>query len=88
MFVPLTGATVGNDGQVGGALIDLVAADVQGLFEGLGGSASGLPQTPVVASSTHSINRPITRLVVDSRPDVQRHRAKGESITHTKVIDL
>nr|CRY97315.1 hypothetical protein [uncultured prokaryote] len=54
----------------------------------LDGTASGLPQTPVVASITHGYNTPLTEVRVDTRWDVQRRRAAQEIVAGSGSADV
>jgi len=77
MYLPLTGYSFTASGQ-------LKVADVNKLGDAWGGSfsdinASGLG-TVVIASSAGSSSTDVTHVIVDSKADIQRSRAKQESV--------
>lgn len=82
IYWPATGVTLTN-GQLTGSQCTNLNNSFRTLLEAYAGMGTGLPLTPVVASITHDISRPITRLVVDSRIDIIRHRAQRENILHS-----
>nr|CRY96137.1 hypothetical protein [uncultured prokaryote] len=88
MYLPLNGCTLA-DYQVPNTEITIISVGIASLLQSfLDGTASGLPQTPVVASSTHSYTTDITTVSVDSRYDVQRRRAESEAILRQVHTDL
>lgn len=78
MYVPLTGGPLGADGQVPTAGAQAIA-DSWGTFLG-DWNASGDNGTVVVVSASATQAYPITQVVVDTRPDIQRRRANRQAI--------
>lgn len=87
MFLPASGV-IADQGQVAGANCTDIANAVKGLLNSGQQDGSGLPLTPIVASLTHGSNQAAVQVIVDSRLDVVRHRAQGQSVLRTAVANL
>ena len=88
IYMPATGLSLAS-GQLSQSQCTNLAQAWASLFEGfLATGETGLPQTPSVASSKHDVSRPIVAVIVDSRPDIIRHRAQGENVlfTHRQAL--
>lgn len=87
-FLPCSSLAL-SVGQADASTIQTVADEFKTLLDLFpAGTGDGMPQTAVVASPTHNINRPVTYVVVDSRLDVIRHRAQRETILHMATSSL
>lgn len=78
MYVPCTGALLGNDGELSSAVTTELSGHAGSSFTAL----NELGYAPAaVVSGTHTTHRAITDVIVDSRVDIQRRRANSQSIT-------
>lgn len=87
MYLPASGV-LADQGQVAGANCQAIADAIKGLLLCGNGTGSGLPFKPVVASLTHGSNQDAVQVIVDSRLDVVRHRAQGQTVLRTAYSNL
>ena len=82
-YMPATGVTLAS-GQLSAGECTLLANAWVSLFDGFATqSQTGMPQTPVVGSAKEGESRTIVAVIVDSRPDIIRHRAQGENVLYS-----
>lgn len=80
MYMPATGAAVGT-GQFSNPIVDAFCTKWAGFFSDW--DSSGDNGKIVVVSSTKTSAVEVTRVTVDTRPDIQRRRAKSQLPAHT-----
>lgn len=78
MYLPLDGTLMSTGGQYAAAAITAVNTPTATLLTSVNGTTiGGLPTTVVVASHVTGLVQYVTRVVMDTIPDIQRRRANA-----------
>lgn len=85
-YMPINYPIITPDGQFGGAMCTQIADDFAGMFSDWTSNHAG--QVPSVVSSAGSAHHPITTIIIDSRPDVQRRRANRQTIDSRAIVPV
>ena len=80
MYLPAGGITLNSDGEIGSNSMQPVLDGWTVFFSRWNQGQAG---QIVVMSTTGSVVTPVTSLILDSRPDIQRRRANRQTITLT-----